>query len=219
MKRTSLVVVALLGWSPVAAAQSEAEPAAPPEGAAPAEAVAPVPAPPLQPDVAPMAPPRKLPRVTVMWAPLRTIIPLLEFTFEYRVMPKLGISLTLGAGTRTLETAGTEVSGREIEVGGQVRYYVLGDFRHGMQLGVEALEEYVKFDDLPAGVGAAAGGFTVGPFLGYKVATGLGFTFEAQLGARYVVIEPEAQGGVGSPGFSEEEKWLPLLHLNIGWSF
>lgn len=87
-----------------------------------------------------------------------------------------------------------------------------------MELGVEALEEYVKFEDLPVGVGAAAGGFTVGPFIGYKIATGVGFTFEAQLGARYVVIEPEAQGA-GAPAFTTEEKWLPLVHLNVGWSF
>ncbi|MBA3457629.1 MAG: hypothetical protein H0T42_31395 [Deltaproteobacteria bacterium] len=223
MKRTSLVVAAWLvwslGWTSAAAAQSEPEPAPPPEEATAPAAVAPVP-PPVQPAVEPSSPPKKLPKFTVMWAPLRAVIPLVEFTFEYRVMPKLGVSLTLGAGTRTIEDqAGTEYSGTEIDVGGQVRYYLLGNFRHGMQLGAEVLEEYVNFEDLPAGVGAAAGGFTVGPFIGYKFATGVGFTFEAQAGVRYVVVEPEAQGGVGSPGFTTEDKVLPLVHLNVGWSF
>ena len=160
------------------------------------------------------------PKLTVMWAPLRLIVPLVEFTAEYRVLDKLGVSLTVGAGKRTVESSGDKASGTEIEGGAQVRYYVIGDFDHGMELGVEALEEYVKFDEpLPAGVIAvAAGGFTVGPFVGYKVATGAGFTFEAQLGARYLVVEPAVQGASGA-SFGDVDKWLPLLHLNIGWSF
>ena len=242
MIRTSLVGSAVLGWSSLAAAQPGGE-APPPEG----EAVAPesAPAEPSMPaDVAPPAPmpmvmqPPPLestgPKITVMWAPLRLIVPLVEFTAEYRVMNKLGVSVTLGAGKRTIASPTSsfrEVSGTEIEFGAQVRYYAIGNFRHGMEVGVEALEEYVKFDEpLPAGiVVVVAGGLTIGPFLGYKIATGAGFTFEAQLGARYLVVEPAAQGSASD--YAIEDKWqLPLalgpglirkqlLRLNVGWSF
>ena len=222
MIRTSLVVAASLGWSSVAAAQSAPEPPAPAE-TAPAEGA------PVESSTAAMMNPVPQPavqekkpgnKITVLFAPLRLIIPLVELTAEYRVADKLGVSITVGAGKRTIESGGSEASGTEIEGGAQVRYYLIGDFDHGMEAGVEALEEYVKFDEpLPAGVIAvAAGGFTVGGFLGYKIATGVGFTFEAQLGARYLIIEPSVQGASGA-SLEVTDKWLPLLHLNIGWSF
>jgi hypothetical protein len=156
-------------------------------------------------------------RFTVMWAPLRLIIPLVELTVEYRVRDQLGIVATIGAGRRTIEIGGTQVAGTELEAGLQVRYYVLRAFS-GLHLGAEVLDEYVTFDEpLPPNVlGAAAGGVTAGAFVGYKVLTRIGFTFEAQLGARYLVIDPPATGM--SPG-RLEERWLPLLHLNVGWTF
>ncbi|HSD87517.1 MAG TPA: hypothetical protein VLB44_08375, partial [Kofleriaceae bacterium] len=149
---------------------------------------------------------------------IRLIIPVVEFTVEYRVMDQLGVSIELGGGKRTISTGGTDVSGTELEGGAQVRYYLLGDFHKGLELGAEILDEHVKFDEpLPAGVaGAAAGGVTVGPFAGYKIATHAGFTFEAQLGARYLAVDPPVTGQ-GAPTI--DSRWLPLLHLNIGWSF
>ena len=115
--------------------------------------------------------------MTLMWAPIRLIIPVGEITAEYRVMPKLGVSIELGGGKRTLTSGTTDVKGTELEGGAQVRYYVLGDFHKGVELGGEILDEHVKFDEpLPANVmGAAAGGITAGPFVGYKVATPRGF--------------------------------------------
>ena len=220
MIRSSLVVVALLGWSNVAGAQPASEPPEPqPEPSpAPTPAVAPMPEP--VPAPAPTPAPDAGHRITLMWAPIRLVVPLVELTGEYRVKDKLGVSLTVGFGNRTVESSsGEEASGTEIEGGAQVRYYAIGDFNHGMEVGVEGLYEYVKFDEpLPATILAvAAGGFTVGPFLGYKIATGVGFTFEAQFGARYLAIEPTTQG-TGTAVITES-KWLPLLHLNIGWSF
>jgi hypothetical protein len=158
-------------------------------------------------------------RITVMWAPLRLIVPLVEVTAEYRVRDHLGVSVTLGAGKRTVEATGTEISGTEIEGGLQVRYYILRPFS-GLQVGAEVLDEYVRFKEpLPMNVAAvAAGGVTVGPFVGWKLLSGSGFSFEAQLGARYVVVDPPVTGMAGgAPPI--DSRWLPLLHLNAGWSF
>ena len=220
MIRSSLVVAALLGWSNVAGAQPASEPPEPQPEPSPAPAPTVVPMPEPVPAPAPPPPPDAGHRITLMWAPLRLVVPLVELTGEYRVKDKLGVSVTVGFGNRTVESSsGEEASGTEIEGGAQVRYYAIGDFDHGMEVGVEGLYEYVKFDEpLPATILAvSAGGFTVGPFLGYKIATGVGFTFEAQLGARYLAIEPTTQG-MGTATITES-KWLPLLHLNIGWSF
>lgn len=165
--------------------------------------------------------PAPAPRLTVLWAPLRLVVPLVELTAEYRVADQIGASITLGGGKRTLTTGSNmDVPGNELEGGAQARYYVFGDFSRGIEVGTELLYERVRFEEpLPAGVvGVAAGGLTLGPFVGYKVATKLGFTFEGQLGARYLVVEPPVQGSAaGMPPI--ESKWLPLLHLNVGWSF
>ena len=160
------------------------------------------------------------PTLTIMWAPLRLVIPLAELTAEYRVLDKLGVSLTAGAGKRSLSVNTMEVPGAELEAGGQVRYYFGGDFARGFELGGELLYERVHFDEpFPAGiVAAAAGGLTVGPFAGYKIATHIGFTFEAQLGARYLAVDPPIQGASGMM-LPAIDRWLPLLHLNVGWSF
>jgi hypothetical protein len=176
-----------------------------------------------QPDVAPMNPPaaatddRKL---TIMWAPIRLVVPLVEFTGEYRVADKVGVMLELGGGKRTLSVGMTDVTGTEYEAGAQARYYITGSFTRGFQIGAEILDEYVKFPEpLPAGiVGAAAGGVTAGAFAGYKIATRVGFTFEAQLGARYLVVDPPVTG-MGTPMLDSSSKLLPLLHINIGWTF
>ncbi len=157
--------------------------------------------------------------VTIMWAPIRLVVPLAEVTGEYAVTQKLGISVELGGGKRSVTSGSAEAKGTELEAGAQVRYYAIGSFRHGLELGAELLEEYVTFEQpLPASIaGVAAGGATLGAFAGYKIATAIGFTFEAQLGARYLVVEPGVTGlAQGTPNF---DKVAPLLHLNIGWSF
>jgi hypothetical protein len=223
MKLASMVVVVLAVASPAAYAEVVSDPdpasapAPPPDPAGP---TASMPAPVVGPPPSAPAPASSGPRITVMWAPIRLIIPVAEFTVEYRIAPKLGASIELGAGKRTLTTGSTDVKGTEIEGGAQFRYYVLGSFRKGLEVGAEILDEYVTFKEpLPAGVaGVAAGGVTAGPFLGYKVATHAGFTFEAQAGARYLVAYP-AVTGQGSSSDIVGSRWLPLLHINIGWSF
>ena len=85
--------------------------------------------------------------LTVMVAPLRAIIPLGEITVEYAISQKLGASIELGAGQRSVTAGSDTATGTEIEGGAQIRYYALGSFRHGMELGGELLEEYVKFQE------------------------------------------------------------------------
>jgi hypothetical protein len=159
-------------------------------------------------------------RLTIMWAPIRAIIPLVEVTAEYRAADKIGVMLELGGGRRTISNGMTDITGTEYEAGAQARYYVFGSFTRGWQIGAEVLDEYVAFHEpLPPGVvAAAAGGVTAGAFGGYKIATRVGFTFEAQLGARYLVMDPHVTG-TGMPTVDSSAKLLPLLHINVGWTF
>lgn len=152
-----------------------------------------------------------------MWAPIRAIIPVAEFTGELRVHDRVGAVALLGGGRRTIESGTTKVTGTELEFGAQGRFYLLAPFE-SLHVALEVLDEYVTFDEpLPAGVaGVAAGGVTAGALVGYKLVTGVGFTFEAQLGARYLIVEPTVTG-MGDPMI--DGRWLPLLHLNVGWTF
>lgn len=102
------------------------------------------------------------------------------------------------------------------EVGGHFNYYVVGSFEHGMQLGVEALYLKVATSDSSYRSAASATGLAVGPYVGYKLITGIGFTFEANLGAEYVVAQAATADGSAT---ASDSRWIPLLNLNVGWSF
>lgn len=76
-------------------------------------------------------------------------------------------------------------------------YYVLGDFEHGMQLGAEAIYLYLDGDGTSS-IQVSGAGFALGPFVGYKTATNIGFTFDAQLGVEYLVASGNASDGTNS---------------------
>jgi hypothetical protein len=99
-----------------------------------------------------------------------------------------------------------------LELGAQACYYVLGDFRHGMQLGAELL--YLHLSD--AHVSIDGEGVAVGPFVGYKFTADVGFTFDTQLGVEYVGARAMSSATGGSASGS---RYIPLLNINVGWSF
>jgi hypothetical protein len=68
-------------------------------------------------------------------------------------------------------------------------------------------------------VNATGEGLAVGPMVGYKLITSGGFTFVVQGGAEYVAIAAQANDTNGNSAQDSEKRWIPLLNLNIGWSF
>ena len=150
-------------------------------------------------------------------SPLHLVLPMGELTGEYRAGDKLGIGGILGFGSATVETSGGDEDTLTLfEVGATLRYYLLGSFIHGMQVGLEAL--YLHAGGDVGGVAAAGEGLSVGPFIGYKIATNVGFTFDAQFGGTYVIAGAKASDGESSASASESA-FGALLNLNIGWSF
>jgi hypothetical protein len=97
--------------------------------------------------------------------------------------------------------------------------YPLRDFS-SLQLGAEVLYLHVSTNRFEgATVEAAAGGVALGPFIGYKLITAIGFTFFAQGGFEYLAARAEATDSQGNTDHNEQAAFIPLLNLNVGWSF
>jgi hypothetical protein len=152
--------------------------------------------------------PRRVFSLTI--SPFHLASPILELTGEARAADKLGLALVGGVGRYSETQAGVKVSAGVYELGAQARYYLVGDFRHGMQLGAEAL--YLRLAD--ARLSATGEGLAIGPFAGYKYTTDVGFTVDVQLGFEYLAVR--AHDDVSS---TKDSTYIPLLNLNVGWSF
>lgn len=145
--------------------------------------------------------------LSITLSPVHLVLPILEVTGEYRITDKFGLAAVLGAG-RIKDGSSTFGA---FELGAQARYYVLGSFVHGMQLGAELMYVAVASDSQQMVNGQ---GLSTAPFVGYKIAANGGFTFDCQLGAAYTVI----QANSGSSTVSGSG-WARFLNLNVGWSF
>ncbi len=205
MKNVSLASLAVLLGAHVAHAQAPgADPASPPR-------VEPAPAPVAMVAVIPpeAPPPRPLPTAALTISPLHMILPMIEVTGEFRVAPKLGVAVIAGAGA--IRDMDTNALIKVYEAGASLRYYVLGNFRHGMQIGGEAI--YVKASTDNTGVEVRGKGLGLSPFVGYKWTSRIGFTIDTQLGVTFITLRADS-----ATQTKQESKVGPLLNLNVGWS-
>lgn len=162
-------------------------------------------------------------QVSITISPVHLFLPVIELTGEYRVADKIGVSAILGAGR--VETGGTTSGGSPenkflvIEGGTQFRYYPVGTFVHGMQLGTEILFIYIDRDETDD-ISVSGEGLAIGPFIGYKVATDGGFTFDTQVGFEYVVARAHREESTTATAAEKSaDTFIVLLNLNVGWSF
>lgn len=146
--------------------------------------------------------------VSITFSPIHLTLPVFEVTGEYRLQDKMGVAAIGGGGS----VDGTTI----IEAGAQFRYYVLGSFIHGAQVGAEAI--FVHADASDSNIEVTGQGFGLGPFVGYKIATNLGLTFDAQVGAQYVIATADASSG-SAQASADDSDVIVLLNLNLGWSF
>ena len=164
----------------------------------------------------PEAPP-PMPTVSLTFSPLHLLLPVLELTGELRLGTQGGVALIAGGGWIT-DTAsdGTKVTFWVYEVGSQLRYYVTGNFRRGLHIGAEIL--YLHVNGSLDNVTGVAQGLALGPFFGWKTVSHAGFTFEVQGGVEIVTAGTQVTDSSGGSTSSDVE-YVPLLNLNIGWSF
>lgn len=161
--------------------------------------------------------PRRVFSLTI--SPLHLTLPVVELTGEYRLLDRLGVAVVLGGGKVTPDAVPGLPPPPAVpvwEAGVQGRYYLVGDFRHGMQLGGELIYMHASLDD--SGVSAVADGFSVGPFVGYKVMADVGFTFDCQLGYQFLGFGASATNGQMTAS-RRSGHGAVLLNLNVGWSF
>jgi hypothetical protein len=154
---------------------------------------------------------RSMETVSITFSPVHLVLPVFEVTGEVRAADRIGVAGILGGGSVDVEGLADRVS--MFEVGAQGRFYALGSFRHGLQVGGEAM--YVHASAASGGVTATAAGVSLGGFVGYKWIAGIGFTFDGQLG--YQVYGLGASSSEGET--SEQSGHGVLLNLNVGWSF
>lgn len=156
--------------------------------------------------------------VYVSFSPVHLVFPIVELTVEARLHSRIGVAAIGGYGN-------VKSSGLSIpiwEAGGQFVAYPVGDFDHGMQLGAEVLYMGASAQKSEAGttVTASAAGLSAGAFVGYKLATRVGFTFNVQGGVAHLSASGDAKAtGTTATASASRSEWAPLLNANVGWSF
>ncbi len=169
---------------------------------------------------APPPPPDPVRSVSLTISPIHLLLPVVELTLEVALAEQVGIAFIGGYGATSIEVDGDSDSVAVYELGGSFRYYATGNFNGGLQVGAELLwvqvelEEGATSDSLTA-VGTGLG---IGPFVGYKYTSSIGFTFDGQAGVMYLTARGEASDGDASETTSVSTVGL-LLNLNIGFSF
>lgn len=173
-------------------------------------------------------PPKPQHAVSLTFSPLHLIFPELKGMVEVKIDPKFSVAVLGGIGSIKVDSTvtgpyGTTSSSDRFtvwELGGQATYYPVGDFEHGMQLGAQV--EYLKValdNGANATVLGSGSGVAMGPFIGYKLATRVGFTLDLQGGVAYVAAKADASSTDGSSAHKEGSSVVPLVNLHIGWSF
>lgn len=161
------------------------------------------------------------PIVSLTFSPFHVIYPMFELTAEARVGDYCGIALIGGFGARTVATSNDEeVTFSLYELGAQVIAYPLDPFE-SLQLGVELMYMHVAIDDDLNGrrLESIASGLALGPLVGYKLLTEVGFTLFVQGGVAFIAVAGDIEDDQGEVATTERTAVFPLLNLNLGWSF
>ncbi len=140
-------------------------------------------------------------KMSITISPFHLLNPELHLTGELRLAPKISVAAMLGAGMVTDEGKSYGIW----EAGGQFRYYLLGSFTHGLMLGADV--GYIDVDGQMENPMAYYVGARAGAFLGYKIATKIGFTLELQYGPLYVREN------------ANNSELQTLINFKVGWSF
>jgi hypothetical protein len=171
----------------------------------------------------PAPPPEERPHyVSLTFSPIHLFLPVVELQGEVALSRHVSVAVMGGYGSIAISNAsvlGMPQRATASEAGGHFRYYAIGSFEHGMQVGAEVLWAHVAVDDPSVRVAGAASGLAVGPFVGYKIITRVGFTFDSQLGFEYIAARAQAHDTAGTSATANDSSVIPLVNLNIGWSF
>lgn len=147
---------------------------------------------------------------SITLSPLHFVLPAGELTAEFAITPQIGVAAIGGIGS--IANDGSNERTLVYEVGISPRYYVWGNFRQGVELGVEVLYAHASADSQLVMTTLKAEGLAIGPYAGYKWASSVGFTLEGQIGASYFAVR-------GDGATADDSRFALLLNLQAGWSF
>jgi hypothetical protein len=154
---------------------------------------------------------------------------------EFRLGRHAGLAVVLGAGSISMKQFYKSLPDEKAHIwagGLQLRFYPIGTFDHGLQLGAEFI--YLSGSASTSGTitdesdpnlsytGALTvkgTGFKVGPFVGYKVALPVGLTLAAQIGVDYLSLKGIAKVDSGGSRTGETKTPFLLADAGVGWSF
>ncbi len=171
-------------------------------------------------------------------ATLSLLQPLLFSTYEaageFRLGKQAGLALAVGVGAISLhkfDKTLPDEDARVWQIGSQVRFYPVGSFEHGMQVGAEIFYLFGSTSatgsialgsgqTAPPGTLTASGtGFKIGAFIGYKLVLPVGFTVDAQAGIGYLSMKGVARDEAGNSKSADYKSAIPLANASVGWSF
>ena len=156
------------------------------------------------------APP--LPRLSLTLAPAELVLNVVSLKGEYRVTPVVGVALRAAAGTySTKEFEGVTL----LETGGQLAWYVLGDFGKGLQLALDLRHawNWTKVE-LVRGEGTRV---RAALLVGAKWSGPRGTTLEAQAGYGVRRSEGISTSSIDKAGY-RHTSLEPRIELGLGWS-
>jgi hypothetical protein len=161
-------------------------------------------------------------RLSLTLSPLHLLNPIVELQVEVMVTPHLGVAAIGGFGSIEANSNDPALDDERFsayELGLQLVGYPLQDFS-SLQLGGELLWIHVSTENFDGReIRASAGGVAIGPFIGYKLLTDVGFTLAVQGGFQYVALRAEASNDAGDSAEDEQKTLIGLLNVNLGWSF
>lgn len=155
------------------------------------------------------------------FSPVHLIFPVGEISLERRIGDDFSAAVIAGVGQINVRFEDGVTGGLLAwELGAQGRWYLLGSFQEGLHLGAELLYLRLIGEEFSEGdVTAASDATMVGPLIGYKLVTDLGFTLDAQAGGQVAWLRGDLRSSSGERDSGAEVILVPLLNLNIGWSF
>ncbi|HEX7672248.1 MAG TPA: hypothetical protein VF395_21780 [Polyangiaceae bacterium] len=160
---------------------------------------------------------RRVRSVTLSLSLARLYFPVFEASIEARLANHVGLGVLGGIGSVTPKNSSISYPAKEF--GAQLLFYPLEAF-DSLVFGGEISFIHISVDGTKASFSGFGSGTAVGPFVGYKLITKGGFTFFAHVGAQYLSSHAEGQDTrTGVSATVDNSQWIPLVDLNLGWSF
>ena len=212
------------------------EPPSPPDAAAIVDGGRPSSRPPLAPAPEPRGRHERIPAATITVSPLAMISPIAYVSAELHLAGNIGVAGigALGRAKSCGPDAGyieaqlgacTGPSGTSFGLGGQFNYYFMHPFA-GVHAGLEVMYGHTRYsgtDSADVAYALEDTSFRAGPYLGYKLIAGAGFTLLAQVGAVYANTTSKVEsmnGAVSTANPSMQHGALAsLVKLQLGWTF